>query len=174
MWSSSDVEGECVESVADTLIECTLPELASGSNATFDIEVIAPIANFSSETITNTVSVEAFEFDPDMSDNTATATTQVQPRAELSVIRKEDSTDPVHAGDVFEYAITILNSGPSVATGVIVKDILPPGMQLIPTAQCTASDPDLRDVTCQVGQINAGNTVIVTFSVYAPNSGGLV
>jgi uncharacterized repeat protein (TIGR01451 family) len=47
--------------------------------------------------------------------------------ADLSVI-KSDSPDPVIAGQDLTFTITAANGGPDNATGIVVKDILPPGV----------------------------------------------
>jgi uncharacterized repeat protein (TIGR01451 family) len=47
--------------------------------------------------------------------------------ADLSVA-KTDSPDPVIAGQDLTYTITAANGGPDNATGIVVKDILPPGV----------------------------------------------
>ena len=48
------------------------------------------------------------------------------PRSDLSVV-KTDAYDPIDAGQIQVYAITVNNDGPRVCTGVVVEDTLPDG-----------------------------------------------
>jgi len=74
--------------------------------------------------IINTASVNAATFDPNTDNNVASEQTTLQAKADLS-ITKEDSTDPVFAGQALTYTITVANAGPSDAVNVIVTDNVP-------------------------------------------------
>ena len=85
-------------------------EAATGS-ATITIKV-TPSATGS---ITNQATVSATTADPTPANNTASASTTVNPVADLS-ITKSDSPDPVSSGQELTYSIGVANAGPSAAT----------------------------------------------------------
>jgi uncharacterized repeat protein (TIGR01451 family) len=70
------------------------------------------------------MSVSGNEPDPNTANNTASASTTVNPAANLS-IAMTDTPDPVLQGQTVNYDITVTNNGPSTATGVVVSGSLP-------------------------------------------------
>ncbi|NLV46054.1 MAG: DUF11 domain-containing protein, partial [Candidatus Hydrogenedentes bacterium] len=78
--------------------------------------------------ITNTASVSSTTFDPNPSNNTSTATTDVIASADVSVSKTGDPNPPV-AGETRTYTIVVSNAGPSDASGVQVSDIVPAVIQ---------------------------------------------
>ncbi len=173
-WRTSRAgDAACNEVVTDSVIVCTLPELLAGDTATFEFDVIAPVVSYSAQNIVNTVTVSAHEFDPDLSNNTATAGASVLPRAGLSMLSKVDSVDPVDAAAPYDYTITVKNSGPSVATNVRVTDVLQSGLVWNSSPNCTY-DGASRTVTCDIGELAVDEVRAVTFTVNAPDNGGTV
>jgi uncharacterized repeat protein (TIGR01451 family) len=168
-WSSSDPAANCSGS---SLIVCTVPSLPSPGTVTFDFEVSSPVANNSPLTITNTVSVSAEEFDPNLANNTAQAVTTVLPRADLT-ISKSGPTE-VTAASNFDYTLTVNNLGPSLATGVVVTDILPVGMIFVSPLPAGCSTPELRTMVCDLPDLDVGVPYSFSFTVQAPPNGGLV
>lgn len=82
--------------------------------------------------------------------NSDTITTTVTRAADLQIV-KGASADPVRLGTAFTYNITVTNKGPSVATGVVVNDVLPDGLDFdaaSSSSECLASG---QDVTCVLG-----------------------
>jgi len=155
----------------DAEVRCQIDELPRGSTATLSIDVEAPVVNYSPTNLTNSVVASAFEHDPDLTNNTATVTSEVKPRAELSADSKVDSIDPVDAGSQFDYTITVGNTGPSIATGVTVIDDLPAGMTFLSSADsCAVVDAVNNVVECDVGELGVGATASVAFTVKAPRN----
>lgn len=72
-------------------------------------------------------------------------------------ITKSDSPDPVRVGSTLTYTIRLENLGPDGATGVVVTDNLPRGVDFVSTnataGQCSQQG---RKVTCSLGSIPAG------------------
>ncbi|MGH3657664.1 MAG: hypothetical protein ACRDUA_13495, partial [Micromonosporaceae bacterium] len=94
-------------------VSCGNPLLGGGSGVfTLVVNVNAGVA--SGTIIGNTATVSSSTFDPNTSNNSATATTPVHATADLSVT-KTDSPDPVTAGTNITYTITVSNAGPSDA-----------------------------------------------------------
>jgi uncharacterized repeat protein (TIGR01451 family) len=94
--------------------------------------------------------------------------------ADLSV-SISDSADPVLAGDVFTYTITVSNAGPSPATAVQLRNRLPQSVQFVasfpgtPTCVLQATG-SFADVACQLGTIAPGASRTVSADVRAGSS----
>jgi uncharacterized repeat protein (TIGR01451 family) len=110
--------------------------------------------------------------DPDMSNNSDTASMSVKGAADLSV-EKVATTPSVNAGEIAEWTITVNNAGPSEAKNVQIRDILPAAIvvdtvSISPTnLACTIGSPgDPDDPTvCNLGNIPSGAApVVVTIS----------
>lgn len=100
-------------------------------------------------------------------DNTASATTDVRAVADLS-IEQSASKDPIVAGDVFDYLFTIHNSGPDPANGVVLHNTLPSGISFVSSDDCTEAG---GQITCQVGDVESGQTTTRRITVVAERSG---
>jgi uncharacterized repeat protein (TIGR01451 family) len=83
-------------------------------------------------------------------------------------ISKSDAPDPVHAGEILHYLITITNKGPDTAADVTVEDILPSEViYLDDTAGCdTAGLPTL---TCSLGDIAVDDSRTFQIEVFVPS-----
>jgi uncharacterized repeat protein (TIGR01451 family) len=75
-------------------------------------------------TLSNTATVSSATFDPNLTNNSATATTTVRAEADLGV-SKSDSPDPVRPGGMLTYTIVVSNAGPNAAASVTMSDPLP-------------------------------------------------
>jgi uncharacterized repeat protein (TIGR01451 family) len=115
--------------------------------------------------------VSATTADPTPANNTASASTTVNPIADLS-ITKSDSPDPVSSGQELTYSIGVSNAGPSAASGVTVTDTLPSGVTFnsATASQGTCSQAS-GTVTCNLGTVNNGSSASVTIKV-TPSTGG--
>jgi uncharacterized repeat protein (TIGR01451 family) len=80
-------------------------------------------------TLDNTASltVPANVFDPVTSNNSATDSDTLTPRADLSLTKTVDNTLPVLGRNV-TFSLKVTNAGPSDTNGVAVKDLLPTGL----------------------------------------------
>lgn len=71
-------------------------------------------------------------------------------------ITKVDSPDPVGVGSPLAYAIQVQNLGPDAATGVVVTDQIPKGVDFVSaissSGQCALKG---KKVTCELGEIGA-------------------
>src|SRR5262245_65170430 len=101
--------------------------MANGESANFTVVVRVDPGCADGATLINTATVSSTVADPNGANNSATATTSVIRRADLQVVSKVDSPDPVAPNNPLTYTITLRNNGPSVATGVTLSDPLPPG-----------------------------------------------
>jgi len=78
-------------------------------------------------------------------------------------ITKTGSADPVAGGDTLTYTLTVINNGPSQATGVTVTDGLPAGLSYVSSSpdSCTYS---YETVTCSLGSLADGAETEVTIT----------
>ncbi|MFB6814178.1 DUF11 domain-containing protein [Streptomyces sp. NPDC056347] len=71
---------------------------------------------------------------------------QVVPTADLAITKRAASGTPVSPGSTFDYVLTVSNSGPSQAAGVVVTDTLPAALAFVSSADgCTSTG---QNVTC--------------------------
>jgi extracellular elastinolytic metalloproteinase len=115
---------------------------------------------------------------PPQNTNTRAAEFQVfgaAPAADLFVT-KSDSPDPAKRGQDLVYTIKVGNLGHSTANGVTLVDALPKaaGFGTATATQGSCSyKPLKREVSCNLGNIQSGNTVIVTIVVKPTSQGSI-
>ncbi len=147
-------------------VTATDTSLASGASGQFTLVVNVNASTASGTPITNTATVSPTDTTP--VDNSATATTTVATSADLSVT-KSDSPDPVVANGNVTYTITVLNSGPSVATSVALNDVLPASttfVSLTPVVGCTTPLVGATGtVSCTIPTLAAGASAAFTLVV---------
>jgi uncharacterized repeat protein (TIGR01451 family) len=143
---------------ANGTVTCGLGNLAKDTSATVTIKVTPTAVG----KITNKATVKANEIDLDLSNNTATAETAVQPGPDLSV-EKSDSPDPVQIGHELTYTIVVTNKGTPQATGVTLTDTLPAEVNFVSASSgCTHAN---GTVTCDLGNLAKDTSATVTIKV---------
>ena len=120
-------------------ISGTIAALASGASATFNVAVQVSPSTAAGITITNTANVAAATSDPNLANNTATASNLTATQADLSATNSA-GTGTVLAGNLIAYTITLANSGPSDAQNVGATNLLPANTTFVSEAQ-TAGPP---------------------------------
>jgi uncharacterized repeat protein (TIGR01451 family) len=104
----------------------------------------------------------------------ASATNFVVTRSSDLAVAMAESASLLQPGQSLTYTLTITNKGPSIVTGVILTDTLPPGVAFV-SANASQGIPAFTNgiVTCAIGILtnNTGATAIIT--VIAPNEGVL-
>jgi uncharacterized repeat protein (TIGR01451 family) len=140
-------------------VTCNLHNITSGHRA--QVTLVVAVGSSTTGTLTNHAGVRGNEFDPDMANNSASAATTVNKETDLE-IAKSDDPDPVIAGEILTYTLTATNHGPSDASGIVVTDILPPGVTFQSsspgTPTCTHAG---NSVTCNLGDLaNDDNTQV--------------
>ncbi|MEV4413035.1 lamin tail domain-containing protein [Catellatospora sp. NPDC049609] len=104
-------------------ISAAKSSVADGEDATFELVVLVDAG--ATGPLSNTAKVSSTTFDPDLTNNAATATTTVQQQSADLAITKADRPDPVIAGGRLEYDITVSNGGPAAAQNVTFTDAIP-------------------------------------------------
>ena len=110
----------------------------------------------------------------DASGNCVTPPPPAPPEVDL-VIAKEDSADPISVGRTVLYTITVRNNGPGKATGVVVTDTLPAGLEIVSVranqGTCSTSG---RVVTCRLGGLTPRSKAVVKVRARGTAPGSVV
>ena len=162
---------ECADTTEPTIV-CNVGDLSSGASRSFTITAAINSAHLQpggADTSDNLVEVEADQADPDESNNTFTLSTLVNELADLSVTKTcKPDRDAVVGEDAPFCEIVVSNSGPSMARNVTLVDAITANgvytIDNIDTAQGSCSDVG-GDVECDLGDIDAGDSVLVTVHV---------
>jgi uncharacterized repeat protein (TIGR01451 family) len=173
----TDDRGICTEAPAGTLT-CALGALANGATQTVVIKVdVKPnVVSVAGHPVgmTNTAKVTSKIDDPNPANNSATASTIVEDRADLKVTKLCKPDGPLLAGKVATCTILVDNLGPSDARGVTLVDthvsdgtFTITGANASPGGACAIA---LGIVTCDLGIEPAGGrtTVVVTETATEP------
>jgi uncharacterized repeat protein (TIGR01451 family) len=98
--------------------------LAVGDSAALTLLFLVDPSIASGSILRNTVIVRSNTFDVNQLNDTARVNTTVSTLADIAII-KTGTPDPVVAGEVITYTITITNAGPSDAQSLAISDLLP-------------------------------------------------
>ena len=152
--SAVTTQGTCS---GTAIVTCALGTLNSGAVATVTLVVTPTTTGVAA----NTALVAADQPDPDPANNTATATTAVNP-VDLA-ISKTAAPNPVFTGDVLAYTLIVTNNGPASAAGVIVTDDLPVNVAFV--AASPACSLAGNQVLCSGGTLSNGARQTFTVTV---------
>src|SRR5262249_53222153 len=100
------------------IVTGTLGTIVTGNSATVTLVFKTDANATGTTTVTNAASAFATTSDPNVANNTGTATTTVNTSADLAVT-KTDTPDPVVAGNNLTYTITVTNNGPNPAQSAV-------------------------------------------------------
>ncbi|WP_237744919.1 DUF7507 domain-containing protein [Kribbella catacumbae] len=150
-------EGSCT--VNGQVVTCGLGSLSPEATATVLIRVAVPAAQTGA--VTNTATVTSETPDPDPGGDTSTIVTKVDQAADLEVVKTADPS-PAVAGSGLTYLLTIVNHGPSTATGTGLTDVLPAGLTVLTMEPsqggCTLNE---QTVGCDLGTLEPGASATV-------------
>lgn len=92
--------------------------------------IITCLVNASNTTLYNTANTSANQYDWNMSNNNASDMINIPPAADISVNKTVSKNNPLVCEN-FTWTILVKNNGPDTASGVVVNDILPAGLNLV-------------------------------------------
>ncbi|WP_026423909.1 CARDB domain-containing protein [Actinokineospora inagensis] len=159
-------QGTCT--VVVQTITCALGTMAPGATATVTITAdtpgIVPLAGFS-----NTGTVTSASTDPNPANNSATYVSTVTAQSDLSVTQVATAAQVV-AGTGTRYTMTVLNNGPSVATGVTSTQTIPTGFVISAITPTSGTCQVVNgQVNCNFGTLATGAAATVTVDVTVPS-----
>ena len=155
-------------------ITCDIDTIAAGDSASVTIK-LRTTAALAGETVSNLATVSSLDEDPNVANNQASATISVKPFVDLKLTKVASNPAPPAGGDV-GYTLTLVNHGPSPATGVTITDHLPSALSFVSSTgqgSCAAAG---QTVTCHLGTVasGAGAVVVITTRVAASATGASV
>jgi uncharacterized repeat protein (TIGR01451 family) len=144
------------------VVVAQLGNLGMGASATVTVVLQAQAPG----QITETATATSNSADPNLSNNTSTVVTQVDPASDLGV-QVTASDNPAATGQVFQYVVTIKNDGPDDATSVDVNDTLPAGVSFVSASTDQGVLPTFANsvVSASLSRLAAGATAKLTIVV---------
>jgi len=135
--------------------------LANSASATATINVTTLAAGFA----VDFASISGEQLDPNLANNTATLTTAVGPAADLSVT-VIPSQNPVVLFSNLTYFIAVSNAGPSIATSVVLSEVMDPSLSFVSmtTSQGSISRSG-NNVTANIGTLAGNASALITVQV---------
>ncbi len=140
------------------------------------ITIFATVNDNAVGTLVNRATVIAPK-EVNLSNNTDEVSNPVTPKIDLA-ITKTDSRDPVEPGSVFSYTLSVVNNGPSDATGVVVTDSLPAHVSFVsatPTQDeifaviadnfAEGTSTTKEDLVFELGDLARGESTVITIDV---------
>jgi uncharacterized repeat protein (TIGR01451 family) len=144
-----------------------LREMGPGGSAGVTLTVRADEVGW----VTNAVRVQSLEADWALANNTAEAVMEVVPAVDVGVAMVASAAQVLLGGE-FSYMIGVTNSGPSVATGLRLEDMLPAGLtfvDLVTTQGVGTNDNGI--VRVELGKLGIHSSAVVTLTVRADQVG---
>ncbi len=114
------VSNTCGAAFAAPTVTWTIGDLASGANVSCNIVVTVNAVG----PISNTATITADQTDPNMANNSSTATLAGALLADISVLKNNNAAGGLQTGDTFSFFINVTNNGPTDATNIVVTDEL--------------------------------------------------
>ncbi|MGD8750619.1 MAG: DUF11 domain-containing protein [Anaerolineales bacterium] len=168
--SATPDQGSCGETAG--VVTCNLGILAGSGS----VGITITASTSTTGTLTNNASVTSDTLDPHATNNSASEDTAVilsLPQADLS-LTKVDALDPVTVGEPITYTLTVDNSGPDAAQGVVLTDTLPGSATFVSATPNLGSCDELSGVViCSLGDILKGGGTSVEIVVTTTLTGTL-
>lgn len=144
----------------------TVGTLGIGEKATLNIQCIINATGL----IENSVTVNASEFDYDLTNNNDTEKVYVASASDLSIVKTVNASN-VNFKDFVKWILTISNNGPDNATNVKVIDLLPDGFTYI---NSTLTRGNYGDDIFSIDSIAVGETVRIEIITLAEATGDFI
>ncbi len=133
----------------------TIGTLANGTTET--LTIVATVAN--PGTLTNSASIAGDPFDPNAANNNASATTS---QLVDLVVTKSVDDQTANVGEDVTFTIGVTNSGPDIANGVVIRDLLPAGLTYVSNTPDAGTSYNSTTGDWTVGTLAAGLSATLT------------
>ncbi len=157
-------DASCAE--AGGIVTCAFGVVGAGADETKTL--VVDTSGAQSLTVTNTATVSSAANDPVPGNDSDTELTGLLPVADLAIEKSDFGSDPVTVGEQIRYSLTVSNSGPVNAAGVVASDTLPAGLTFEPGDSDGACAEAAGTVSCDFGVVGVGDeltkTVVATTS----------
>lgn len=144
----------------------TIGNLANGASQTLVVTV--KTNSLGGSTVPNTATITGRENDPVPANNTSQATLSILSGTDVAIVKSVNNETPL-VGETVIFTLTMTNSGPQDATGVIITDILPGGF-VSPSNISNGGTVTGNTITWPAVDIAVGQVLTFTFqaTVAAP------
>ena len=162
----------CAVTGNQSQVGCTIGTLAAGASANIVLTFTTPVMaqNCTQTTATNVVSVTSITIDPNLNNNSSSATTTLtcpqDTSADVAVLKFGPST--VVRGNQITYSLIVTNYGPGTAQGITLSDPIPQGLTFVSSSggQCSVV---ANVLTCTIGTLPSGqSSPIISATFLAP------
>lgn len=160
-------DGVCAEDAG--LVECRFEEIASGGSVVAEIKVEPS----NEGVLVNEVAVAGDQIDLTPDNDMAAQSTTVSPAADLRVAQAASPDQTARLGQQITYTVSVVNDGPSGATGVTLTDDLPRAAFVSVASTQGTCARDKAQVVCAVGDMASGAIATVTIVVRANAKGDI-
>lgn len=152
-------------------ITCDVGTIASGDSASVTIKA-RTTATVAGKVVGNLATVSGDDLDLNPNNNQASATIRVKPLVDLRLTKVASNPTP-DAGGPVSYTLTLVNNGPSPATGVTITDHLPSALTFESSTGPGSCSAATQTVTCHLGTVEAGAAAVVVITTrVAPTAVG--
>src|SRR6185503_14243940 len=164
--SASTPQGACSNGAGS--IACDLGSILRSNPVA--VTIVATAIGLGAQTVTAQASGSVVDFN--QANNTVVTSTFIQANADLALAMV--TTPPVaNVNQALTYTLTVDNLGPNHANGVIVTNMLPPGVNFLGfNASQGACSEAGGIVTCALGPIQSGGQASVVVVISAPSAVG--
>ncbi|MGJ0389185.1 LPXTG cell wall anchor domain-containing protein [Microbacterium sp. CGR1] len=104
-------------------------DAATAATPVIELDALIDPTVVQGATLTNTATVSSGTPDSNSDNDTDTAAVTVDREVDLAITKTHDA-DAVRIGDLLPFTLEVRNSGPSEATGVVVTDLVPAGLEV--------------------------------------------
>ena len=131
-------------------------------DASATLTLVVTVDSATTGAVINTATAAGNETDPAPANDSVTISTPVTLKADLA-LSKTDDPNPVVAGRLLTYTLTVANNGPSDATGVTVSDPLPDGVTFDSQEASQGSYNDLSGVWTIGSLVDGADATLTVF-----------
>jgi uncharacterized repeat protein (TIGR01451 family) len=157
--------GQQSATISNTTLTLNVGNLAVGGSSTINVVVV--VRTTTTGTVTNTATVSGNQPDPNLANNTASVSTQVNAPVQAQVftnlkIVKTAQPNPVMVGGSLTYTLTVTNESLATATDVTIVDTLPTGFAYFTASGQNSATIMGNTLTLNLGTLAGGGQDVIT------------